>query len=137
MKIAQLHVHRKQIYCWSNNSKTKMSKMHLLWHCSTSCSSRDVTRRGKGGPPRCRMTVGGTKKSQQCHKYFLQYSTFASERSQVQTWGHHTCFLARVPSSLVTPLGSSAGYGEKQSHNRMIDSHLAWKHIFLKYILCH
>jgi len=29
----------------------------------------------------------GAKKSQQCHKYFLQYSTFASEKSQVRTWG--------------------------------------------------
>jgi len=31
-------------------------------------------------------------------------------------------------------LGSSAGYREKRSHNRMIDSHQALKHIALKYI---
>jgi len=30
-----------------------------------------------------RITAGGTEKSQQCHKYFLQYSTSASERAQV------------------------------------------------------
>jgi len=35
----------------------------------------------------------------------------------------------------ITPiLGSSGGYREKRSHNRMIGSHKAWKHIALKYI---
>jgi len=35
----------------------------------------------------------------------------------------------------ITPIiGSSAGYREKRSHNLMIDSHWAWKHIALKYI---
>ena len=29
-----------------------------------------------------RMAAGGAEKSQQCHKYFLQNSTFASERPQ-------------------------------------------------------
>jgi len=29
----------------------------------------------------------GAEKSQLCHKYFLQYSTFTSERRQVRTWG--------------------------------------------------
>jgi len=32
-----------------------------------------------------RMTAGGDEKSNQCHKYFLQYSTFASERFQART----------------------------------------------------
>jgi len=40
------------------------------------------------------------------HSKILQYCKFASERSQVQTWGHQTCFLPRVPSKLVTPLGT-------------------------------
>ena len=44
-----------------------------------------------------RMTAGGTAKCQQCHKYFLQYSTFASERPQVRTWGRQTFFLPRAP----------------------------------------
>jgi len=26
------------------------------------------------------ITVGGAEKTQQCHKHFLEYSTFASER---------------------------------------------------------
>jgi len=50
------------------------------------------------------MTAGSAEKSQQRHKYFLQYSTFASERHEVQTWGRQTCFLPRAPSNLVTPL---------------------------------
>jgi len=34
-----------------------------------------------------RITAGGVWKSQQYHTYFLQWSTFASERHQVRTWG--------------------------------------------------
>jgi len=35
----------------------------------------------------------------------------------------------------ITPtLGRSADYCEKQRHNRMVDSDLAWKHITLKYV---
>jgi len=52
-----------------------------------------------------RMTAGGAEKFQKCHKHFLQYSTFASERPQVRTWGRQTCLLPRAPSNLVTPLG--------------------------------
>ena len=43
-------------------------------------------------------------KSQQCHKYFLQYTTFDSERPQVRTRGRQTCFLPWAPSNLVTLL---------------------------------
>jgi len=50
------------------------------------------------------MTAGGAGKSQQSHKYILQYSKFASERSQVRTWGRQNCFLPRAPFNLVTPL---------------------------------
>ena len=31
-----------------------------------------------------RITVGGAEKSQQCHKYFLQYSKFAFETTQIR-----------------------------------------------------
>jgi len=41
------------------------------------------------------MTAEGAEKSEQCHKYFLQYCTFASENS-VSNMG--------APSNLVTPL---------------------------------
>ena len=51
-----------------------------------------------------RITAVGAEKSPQCHKYFLQYSAFASERPQVRTWGRQTCFLPRAPSNLVTPV---------------------------------
>jgi len=43
---------------------------------------------GKGGTiSRAPNDCGGVEKSQQCHRYFLQYSTFASERPQARTWG--------------------------------------------------
>jgi len=42
--------------------------------------------------------------SQQCHKYALQYSTFATERPQVQIWGRQTFFVPRAPSNRVTLL---------------------------------
>jgi len=42
----------------------------------------------------------------QYHKYFLQCSTLASDRSEVRTWERQTCFLFRAPSNLVTPLST-------------------------------
>ena len=56
--------------------------------------------------PGSQITAGGAVKSQQCHKYFPQYSTFASERPQVRTWGRQTCFLPRAPANLITPLNA-------------------------------
>jgi len=56
-----------------------------------------------GSPNDCR----SAEKSQQCHKRFLQYGKFASERVQIRTWGRQTCFLPRAPSNLVTPLHTS------------------------------
>jgi len=47
-----------------------------------------------------RITAGSSKSP----KHFSQYSTFASERPQVRTWGRQTCFLPRAPSNLVTSL---------------------------------
>jgi len=47
---------------------------------------------------------GGAEKSQQCHNYFIQYSTFASEIPQIRTLGSQTCFFPRAPSNLVTSL---------------------------------
>jgi len=65
-----------------------------------SCVARGVTRgeRGHNYPGASyyggaeslregRITAEGAEKFQQCHKYFLQYTTFASEISQVRTWG--------------------------------------------------
>jgi len=53
-----------------------------------------------GAPNDCRVA----EKSQQCHKHFLQYTTFTSKISQVRTWGRQTCFFPRAPSNLVMPL---------------------------------
>ena len=64
--------------------------------------------RNKGGTiPRAPNHYERAEQSQQCHKCFLQYSTFASERPQVRTWGHQTYFLPWEPSNLVMPLGIS------------------------------
>jgi len=87
-------------------------KYHYAWiPLGLFIPSRGVTR-GAGGHNFSgaeslwgrRMTAEGTKRCQNCHKYFLQYSTFASETPQVRTWGRQTCFLPWAPSNLVTPL---------------------------------
>ena len=93
---------------------------------------RGVTRGGKGGTILRALihyggaeslqgrwiTAGGAEKSQQCHKYFLQYSKFVFERTQIWPKGRQTstmgapvrpgvsriCFVPRAPYSLVTPL---------------------------------
>jgi len=59
---------------------------------------------GRGNTAGALIDCGGAKKSQQCHTYILQYSTFASGRPQVRKWGRQTCILHRAPSNLVTPL---------------------------------
>ena len=48
--------------------------------------------------------TGCAEKSQQCLKYFIQYSTFTPKRPYVRTWGRQTCYLARAPSNVGTPL---------------------------------
>ena len=51
----------------------------------------DQERKQRGGIiPRAPNHCGCVEKSQRCHKYFLQYSTFATERSQVRSWGLQT-----------------------------------------------
>jgi len=56
--------------------------------------TQGVTRGARGSQfPERRVTMvapnqcGGALKSQQCHKHFLQYSKFASEKPQFRTWG--------------------------------------------------
>jgi len=53
------------------------------------------------------MTARGAEKTQQCRQYFLQYSTFASERPQIRTRGRQTSFLSRAAFNLVAPLVST------------------------------
>jgi len=75
---------------------------------------RAVTKGGKRGTTpqtpnhgrSCRITAQAAEKSQQCHKYLLQYSALASDRPQVRTWGRQACFLPRAPSKLVTPMST-------------------------------
>jgi len=68
--------------------------------------------RGERFPGR-RITAEGAEKSQQCHKYFLPYSAFASERPQVRTWGAK---LASWPGSYLTSLGTVQGVLEVAHH---------------------
>jgi len=64
-------------------TKIRDLKLHLA---ARSGVTRGVTGSQFAG---CRITAGGAEKSQQCHKYFLQYSTFTFEKPQVRT---QTCF---------------------------------------------
>jgi len=80
-----------------------------------------------------RITAGGAEKSQQCHKYFLQYSKFAFERTPVRPWGRQTStmgapvrprgrqtlFLPRAPSNLVTPLSTSYDLLSRKSNESL------------------
>ena len=66
-----------------------------------------------------RITAGGAEKSQQCHKYFLQYSKFAFERTPVRPWGRQTLFLPRAPSNLVTPLSTSYDLLSRKSNESL------------------
>jgi len=50
------------------------------------------------------ITAGGAEKSQQCHKFFLQYCKFAFERTKIRPWGAKLVFSPRAPFNLVTPL---------------------------------
>jgi len=52
-----------------------------------------------GAPNDC----GVAKNFQQCHKYFIQYSNFASIRPQIQIWGRQIWFFPQMPCNLVTP----------------------------------
>ena len=54
-------------------------------------------------PYGCQITAGSAIKPRQCHKYFFQYSAFASERPQVRIQGRKTGFLPRTSSNLVAP----------------------------------
>jgi len=57
-----------------------------------------------------RITAGDAGKSQQCHKYFLQYSAFASERPQVRTWDAKLASCPGAIYNLVTPLHAEPYY---------------------------
>ena len=81
---------------------------HILWTTRPEVQpeGNQGHNEGKGGTNTWTwITVGapnhrrGTEKSQQCYKYFLYYSAFASERPQVRTRGRETCFLFQAPQT--------------------------------------
>jgi len=59
------------------------------WRVETKKPARHWRNEGeqRGTMPRVPSHWGSPQKSQQCHKYLLQYSTFASERPKVSTSG--------------------------------------------------
>jgi len=88
------------------NSSTYLSVTNTTIPCRVVTSGcKGSNSPGAESPWGRRMTAGGAEDIQQCHKYFLQYSQFASIRLQIQIWGSQSCFLPRAPSNLVTPLG--------------------------------
>jgi len=81
------------------NEESFAKSLLTIYFC---CTVRGITR-GQGGrhSPGTeslwghQITAEAANKFQQCHKYFVPYSTFVSERPQVRTWGHQTFFLLR------------------------------------------
>ena len=69
-------------------------------------NTRDVTKGARGHSFSGAESLRGGKKLQQCHNHFFQNSTFASERPQVQTWGHQTCIPRRHLTSSLRPCAS-------------------------------
>ena len=63
-------------------------------------NTRDVTGVSRGHNSPGAKSLPRAKKSQQRHKHFFQYSTFASERPQVRTWVLQTCLARRHLTSL-------------------------------------
>jgi len=81
---------------------------------------RGVMKGARGAEfPGRRITVWGAEKAQQCHKYFLQCSTFASERPQVRTWGRQTCLLSRGHHlTLLRPWHGAQNRGSRNYHTQ-------------------
>jgi len=83
-----------------SNAQNRHPFHHLPFWCSFAvyeCMGQGRNEGGKGNsspvvesPWGPEITAWGAERNQQCHKYFLQYSAFASERPQVRTWGRQT-----------------------------------------------
>jgi len=109
-------------YGKSSGTISDKKLIHLPLCCKTTIPCRGVTSGARGSNyPGAESLRGDVENSQKCHKYFLQYSKFASIRPQIQTWGRQICFLPRTPSNLVTPLVSYRSTPESrttlQGHN--------------------
>jgi len=109
---------RHQLAMMKSHKPVSVHRLNLMcippWYSFRLLPCRGVTRGERGIIHRAANYYEGAEMSQQCHKYFLQYSTFASKRPQVQTLGHQTCFLPQAPSNLVAPLLHC--FGESQGH---------------------
>jgi len=75
---------------------------------------RGITRGGKGGAipwapnhyGRGAESLRGAPKTPNNVTSTFFNSRFASEKPPVRTWGFQTCFFARVPAKLITPLST-------------------------------
>jgi len=79
---------------------------------------------------------GGAEKSRQCHKHFLQYSTFASERPQCRTWGRQTCFLPGRHLTTLRPCPQLFFFRDKSQNKHgkiMVGSCSAFKICFCQF----
>jgi len=92
----------------SADSSKACSKPEPLMATKHYKSERLLGRQGRNEKGQERHNSPDAEKSQQCHKHFLQYSTFAPERHQVRTWRRQTSFLPREPSNLVASLWAVA-----------------------------
>ena len=96
--------HGKQRYRSLANQNSKKMRDYWLKNEAGTLRHCDQGRSEGGTIPRGPNYYGGPETSQQCHKYFVQYRSFASERPQAPTWGSQICFLARAQCTLVMPV---------------------------------
>jgi len=98
-----------------NSLKTWKTSNRVFWYSSArprvfTWFAQCLSGPGKEGSKRAQCprnrSDGGTEKSQQCRKYFLQYSTFTLKRPYVRTWGRQSCSLPQIPSNRGTTLVS-------------------------------
>ena len=119
--------------------------MYLLWLREWSThNGMHIQRRNEGGQGTMLRGAesmlgalndcGGTEKSQKCHKYFLRYRTFASERPQVRTWGWQICSLPQLPSNLVMSL--SCALLQSESRSGKCASFTLWQQATIE-VTCH
>ena len=91
--------------------------------------AREHNSPGAESPWGRRLTGWSAEKTQHCHKHFLQYRTFASERPQVETWGRQTCLLSRRHLTLLLYV---PGMGRKMRFKKLYMKILIFAKQFLR-----
>ena len=102
-------------------SDNKLIHLSLCYKYYYTIQWRNERMQGGSDSPGTEMTMGapndcgGAENFQQCHKYLLQYSQFASIRPQIQIWRRQNWFLHRTPSNLDTALVSCRSTPESRT----------------------